>query len=92
MSKVLSRLLVVCTCLSINGQLPSAAARPPVANPVVEWNRALLAIVRTPGAQPATIHATRSFAMMHAAIYDAVNAINSVRPTPSACVTSRRTH
>jgi hypothetical protein len=42
----------------------------------VEWNRILLAIVRTPKAQPATIHPTRSFAMMHAAIYDAVNAID----------------
>jgi membrane-associated phospholipid phosphatase len=42
---------------------------------VVEWNRTLLAIIRTPGAQPATVHPTRSFAMMHAAIYDAVNSI-----------------
>src|SRR6476620_10047584 len=45
-------------------------------NPVVEWNRTLLAIVRTPKAQPATVHPTRSFAIMHAAIYDAVNAID----------------
>src|SRR5258708_8126240 len=44
-------------------------------NPVVQWNRTLLVIVRTPKAQPATIHPTRSFAIMHAAIYDAVNAI-----------------
>ena len=33
-------------------------------------------IVRTPGAQPATVHPTRSFAIMHAAMYDAVNAID----------------
>jgi hypothetical protein len=45
-------------------------------NPVLQWNRTLLVIVRTPGAQPATIHPTRSFAIMHAAIYDAVNAID----------------
>src|SRR4029077_1208658 len=45
-------------------------------NPVVQWNRTLLVIVRTPGAQPATVHPTRSFAIMHAAIYDAVNAID----------------
>ena len=45
-------------------------------NSVVEWNRTLLAIVRTPGAQPGTIHPTRSFAILHAAIYDAVNAID----------------
>jgi membrane-associated phospholipid phosphatase len=45
-------------------------------NPVIQWNRNLLAIVRTPGAQPGTIHSTRSFAIMHGAIYDAVNAID----------------
>src|SRR5262245_55114902 len=44
-------------------------------NPVVQWNRTLLAIVRTPKALLATVHPTRSFAIMHAAIYDAVNAI-----------------
>ena len=43
---------------------------------VVQWNQTLLVIVRTPGIQPATIHPTRSFAIMHAAIYDAVNAID----------------
>jgi PAP2 superfamily len=45
-------------------------------SPVLQWNRTLLVIVRTPGAQPATVHPTRSFAIMHAAIYDAVNAID----------------
>ena len=45
-------------------------------NPVVQWNRNLLSIVRTPGQQPATVHATRSFTIMHAAIYDSVNAID----------------
>lgn len=43
---------------------------------VIQWNRTLLVIVRTPGAQPATVHPTHSFAIMHAAIYDAVNAID----------------
>ena len=33
-------------------------------------------MVRTPGLQPATIHPTRSFAIMHLAMYDAVNAID----------------
>jgi hypothetical protein len=45
-------------------------------NPVVQWNRTLLSLVRAPGARPATVHPTRSFAIMHAAIYDAVNAID----------------
>src|SRR6266550_3045696 len=46
-------------------------------NSVIEWNRTLLVIVRTPGAQPPTIHSTRSFAMLHAAIFDAVNNIDT---------------
>jgi membrane-associated phospholipid phosphatase len=44
--------------------------------PVVDWNQALLSIVNTPGAQPASIQPTRNFAILHAAIYDAVNAID----------------
>jgi len=57
----------------------SVAVNPAAAqavNPVVQWNRTLLSIVRTPGAQPATVHSTRSFAILHAAIYDAVNSID----------------
>lgn len=45
-------------------------------SPVIAWNRVLLRIVRTAGAQPATVHPTRSFALLHAAIYDAVNTID----------------
>jgi PAP2 superfamily len=47
------------------------------ADEVIQWNKMLLTIVRTPGAQPATVHPTRSFAIMHAAVYDAVNAIDA---------------
>jgi membrane-associated phospholipid phosphatase len=45
-------------------------------NAVMEWNRTLLTIVRTAHAQPATVHSTRNFAILHAAIYDAVNNID----------------
>ena len=47
------------------------------AGEVLQWNKALLTIVRTPGSQPATVHPTRSFAIMQAAVYDAVNAIDA---------------
>src|ERR1044071_1748982 len=50
--------------------------RPESGRPVVDWNRVLLTIVNTPGAQPANIQPTRNFAILHAAIYDAVNAID----------------
>src|SRR6266446_10157167 len=86
MSKILVTLTLLCASLS--AQVPKSFGAPTddehpskdgpavsTLNPVLQWNRILLAIVRTPGAQPATIHTTRSFALMHAAIYDAVNAI-----------------
>ena len=44
--------------------------------PVVQWNRTLLSLLRTPGAQPGTVHPTRSLAVLHSAIYDAVNSID----------------
>ena len=68
-------------CSALAGALPavsSAAPRaraahgaPPAAsaaNPVVQWNRFLLGIQTTPGAQPATVHPTYDLALMHTAI------------------------
>ncbi|UOX85874.1 vanadium-dependent haloperoxidase [Amycolatopsis sp. FBCC-B4732] len=55
--------------------LPAPATASPArggADVVLAWNRELLTIVRTPGLQPATVHATRGFALLHAAIHDAV--------------------
>jgi len=72
-------MLRMCTALAVllTGPLlwSGAAAQAP-SNPAIEWNKTLLTIVRTAGAQPATIHSTRSFAILHAAIYDAVNTID----------------
>jgi hypothetical protein len=42
---------------------------------VIQWNSTLLQILQTPGAQPATVHPTRSMAITQLAVYDAVNAI-----------------
>jgi hypothetical protein len=47
---------------------------------VIAWNKELLHIVQTPGAQPATIQPTRSFAILHASIYDAVVSITRDAP------------
>jgi len=49
-----------------------AAASP---DQVIQWNQILLTVLQTPGEQPPTIHPTRSMAILHAAVYDAVNAI-----------------
>src|SRR5882672_9702419 len=87
MQKLLISFLVLCASLSAQTSVAHAASltegdrkledTPTHAlNPVVQWNRILLVIVRTRGAQLVTVHSTRSFAILHAAIYDAVNAID----------------
>src|SRR6266705_1747769 len=80
MFRIVTIFVLICSCLQFASVANAAtdeqrnSAQP--VNAVIEWNRTLLAIVRTPGAQPATIHSTRSFAILHAAIYDAVNNID----------------
>jgi hypothetical protein len=58
----------------------SAAATPrnpaTLGDPVIRWNRILLAIQAAPGNQPANVHPTYELAILHAAIYDAVVSIN----------------
>jgi hypothetical protein len=83
MHKILVTIAIVCATLqaqvmkvSTTASAEQFALNPTQSvNPVIEWNRTLLVIVRTSGAQPATIHSTRSFAILHAAIYDSVNNI-----------------
>src|SRR6266550_2557603 len=48
---------------------------------VVDWNRELITILGTPGAQPATVHPTRSLAILQAAEYDAVTSITHAAPS-----------
>ena len=48
-----------------------------VATDVVgQWNRVIRQAVTTPGAHPATVMQVRSYAMVHAAMFDAVNSID----------------
>jgi hypothetical protein len=44
-------------------------------DPVVAFNQLLQQVVTAPGAQPATIHPTRTMAITQVAVYDAVNGI-----------------
>jgi PAP2 superfamily len=91
MKRLVKRLAISAAVLAIALQADLALARPAghamatartakeareSGQPVIDWNRILLSIVRTPGAQPASIQPTRNFAILHAAIYDAVNSID----------------
>jgi hypothetical protein len=54
----------------------AARAATTLVDPVLAWNQTLIGILGTPGAQPATVHATRSLAILHAALYDTVDSID----------------
>ncbi len=56
-------------------QASAAAFRPGSGRLVVTWNSELIKILGIPGEQPATVHPTRSFALLQAAEYDAVNSV-----------------
>src|SRR3989442_7858315 len=76
MTKMLLAVALLCASLSLQGNgLAHASSDASQPDQVIQWNRTLLQILQTPGAQPATTHSTRSMAIVHLAIYDAVNAI-----------------
>src|SRR5215211_3372492 len=71
---LLTLAILLCTQVhvwALNSNLPVAQE-----DVVLQWNRVLMETVRTPGQHPATIMPVRSYAMMHAAIFDAVNSID----------------
>src|SRR5438093_4527462 len=76
MTKMLLTVALLCASLSLQGT-GSARASSDASQPdqVIQWNPPPLQILQTPGAEPATIHPTRSMAIVHLASYDAVNAI-----------------
>ena len=65
MAKTLLTVALLCAGLSLQGtgsaQASSDASQP---DQVIQWNRTLLQILQTPSAQPATIHPTRSMAIV----------------------------
>lgn len=73
---LLTMTILLCTLTSVLAQETNAPeANPPGENVVLQWNRVLQETLRTPGQHPSTIFPVRSFAMMHAAMFDAVNSI-----------------
>ena len=84
----MKRTILALACLAALALPAAASAHAAAPNPVIQWNRSLLSILRTPGNQPATVHPTRSMAMLHVAIDDAVSAIHggpfALRPSRAA--------
>jgi len=71
---ILTSAILVCTqttAWALNSNLPFVQE-----DVILQWNRVLMETIRTPGQQPATIMPVRSYAIMHAAMFDAVNSID----------------
>ena len=71
--------ILLCAQMNIRAQEDKDAqvSNLPTENVILQWNRVLTETIRTPGAHPsATIFPVRSYAMMHAAMFDAVNSID----------------
>lgn len=55
-----------------HNRIPDSAFAPGSGQLVADWNKTLIGILGVPGAEPASVHPTRSFAILQAAEYDAV--------------------
>ena len=85
MFKTLAAVVLLCASLPSHVMGLSVATNDAVSatsngapNQVIQWNKTLLVILRTPHSQPANLHPTRSYAMLHVAIYDAVESGNTL--------------
>ena len=67
--------------LNLTPNAALVASAPGSGQLVVDWTNELLQIQKTPDLQPATVHPTRSFAIMDAAIEDAVASTTHLGPT-----------
>jgi hypothetical protein len=69
-------LRVPAVVLALTLGLAQSARAQSAADTVVEWNRILLTALAVPGANPPTVFITRPIAMMHVAMFDALNSID----------------
>lgn len=68
--------LAILICAQVNGWARNHNLPVVQEDVILQWNRVLMETVLTPGQHPATIMQVRSYAMMHAAMFDAVNSID----------------
>lgn len=77
LKSILSITILLYGLTSAGVQVEATAGMPATDEDVIlRWNRVLMETILTPGQHPATIMPVRSYAMMHVAMYDAVNSID----------------
>ena len=76
LSLLIATLFMFCLTLSAAAQNVKQENIVPGEDVILQWNRVLGQTLQIPNAQPPTILPVRSFAMMHLAMFDAVNSID----------------
>ncbi|MEO7673910.1 MAG: vanadium-dependent haloperoxidase [Pyrinomonadaceae bacterium] len=74
--RLINGLFLLCAALSANVHGKKASSLPPSEDVILQWNRVLGQTLQIPDIQPGNINTVRSFAMMHLAMFDAVNSID----------------
>jgi hypothetical protein len=83
MKRIAAIASIVLTSIAVTGsslarssgrQLTRASGSATQPDQVIQWNQELLKLIQVMGAQPATIHPTRTLAITQLAVFDAVNA------------------
>jgi hypothetical protein len=75
--------LAILLCVQINAFAQDGITEQlmPQEDVILQWNRVLKETVSTPGLHPPTIMPVRSYSLMHAAMFDAVNSIDGTYTT-----------
>ena len=73
---LLAAAILICATVLVPAQTIDTGKNLGAEDVVLQWNRVLKETLSTPGLHPATIMPVRSYAMMHAAMFDAVNSID----------------
>jgi hypothetical protein len=74
LKSILTLTILICTqahAWALNNNLPLVQEEV-----ILQWNRVLMETILTPGQHPVTIMPVRSYAIMHAAMFDAVNSVD----------------
>ena len=97
MNRMLTTVTAVAASCFVAATLPSTGHARPAArtaqdrsDAVIGWNRFLVNLQATPGAQPPTVHPTYELAVMHAAIDDAV--VATARPGSAEAAADTAAH
>ena len=69
-------LLLLGAALSASAHGKKTLSLPPSEDVILQWNRVLGQTLQVPDIQPGNVNPVRSFAMMHLAMFDAVNSID----------------